>query len=271
MEHPDPPSSILPGAGDEFEWRATSAGPALVCRPLDRYAPHLFTTREWRLGTSAVDHREAGWHDVADAVHVDPARLARAHQVHGHAVVIRRRGDADGERPPLPDADILISNDSSTALAIQTADCVPLLLADRRTGAVAAAHAGWRGLAAGAPRAAVRAMHDAFGTTPADIVAAIGPSISAANYEVDAAVRSAFAAAGATDPQLETWFLAGRRPDHWQFDGWRSAVDQLADAGVPRAAVHVAGLCSFEHRQLCSYRRDGTGAGRMAAAIRARR
>src|SRR5262245_33420603 len=211
--------AILPALRDDFEWRATSAGPPLVCRSFDRHAQHVFTTREWRLGTSAVEDREAGWPDVANAVQVDPSDLARAHQVHGHAVVVRRQGDADGERASLPDADILISTDASIALAIQTADCVPLLLADRRTGAVGAAHAGWRGLAAGVPGVAVRTMHDAFGTTPSDIVVAVGPSIGAANYEVDAAVRSAFVAAGATASQLETWFLLGRRPDHWQFDG----------------------------------------------------
>jgi len=271
MERPDPSRAVPPTAGDDFHWRATSAGLTLVCRPLERLARHFFTTREWRLGTAGPDDRDAGWRDVADAMQVDPSRLARAHQVHGRAVVLRRRGGEDGGWPSLPDADILISNDLSASLAIQTADCVPLLLADGRTGAVGAAHAGWRGLAAGVPGVAVRAMHDAFGTSPSDIVAAIGPSISAEHYEVDAAVRSAFEAAGATGPQVASWFLAGGRPGHWQFDGWRSAVELLEEEGVPRASIHVAGLCTFAHRQLCSYRRDGTGAGRIAAAIRAGR
>ncbi|HJZ72179.1 MAG TPA: peptidoglycan editing factor PgeF [Vicinamibacterales bacterium] len=270
MERPDPASAVPPAVGDDFEWRATSAGPTLVCRPLEGSAPHIFTTRDWRLGTSAAVDRDGGWGDVASAMLADPAHLARAHQVHGHAVVVRRPGDADSGSAELPDADILISNDPATAIAIQTADCVPLLLADRRTGAVAAAHAGWRGLAAGVPGVAVRAMREAFGTRPSDIVAAIGPSISAEHYEVDAAVRSAFDAAGASGPPLGAWFLAGRRPDRWQFDGGRSAVDQLENAGVPRARIHVAGLCTFAHLRLCSYRRDGKGAGRMAAAIRAR-
>jgi polyphenol oxidase len=271
MGLPDPSSDVPPSPGDDFEWRASPAGLMLVCRALERYASHLFTTREWRIGTSTIDDRDAGWRDIADAMHVVAAHLARAHQVHGNAVVIRRRGDGVGEQPSLPDADVLISNDPSTALAVQTADCVPLLIADRRTGAVGAAHAGWRGLAAGVPGVAVRAMHDAFDTTPADVVVAIGPSISAGNYEVDAAVRSAFEAAGVTEPQLARWFLPGTRPGHWQFDGWQSAADQLEAAGVPRAQVHVAGLCTAAQRQLCSYRRDGTRAGRIAAAIRPRR
>jgi YfiH family protein len=271
MGLPDPSSGVLPSPGDNFEWRASSKGLTLVCRALEPYASHLFTTRQWRLGRSASDDCDTGWRDVADAMHVDGAHLARAHQVHGNAIAIRRRGETVGEQQPLPDADVLISNDPATALAVQTADCVPLLIADRRTGCVAAAHAGWRGLAAGVPGVAVRAMHEVFDTTPADIVVAIGPSIRAENYEVDAAVRSAFETAGATEPQLARWFLPGERPGHWQFDGWRSAAEQLEEAGVPRAQIHLAGLCTAAHRQLCSYRRDGKGAGRIAAAIRARR
>src|SRR6185295_5461185 len=138
------------------------------------------------------------------------------------------------------------------------------------TRVVAAAHAGWRGLAAGVPGVAVRTLHDELGANPDDLIVAIGPSISAANYEVDAVVRSAFATAGATDAQLARWFLPGRRPDRWQFDGWRAGADQLEAAGVRRANIHIAGLCTCAHSQLCSYRRDGKGAGRIAGAIRAR-
>src|SRR5206468_6828508 len=139
----------------------------------------------------------------------------RLHQVHGSAVVVRRRGEEVRAAAPLPAADVAVSNDPSIAVAVQTADCVPLLLADRASGAVAAAHAGWRGLAAGVPAVAVTAMHDAFGAAPADIIAAIGPSISAENYEVDVAVRSGFEASGATERQLARWFVPGRRAGHW--------------------------------------------------------
>src|SRR5256885_12790733 len=110
-------------------------------------------------------------------------------------------------------------------------------MVDRRTGAVAAAHAGWRGLAARVPRAAVEALREAFGASAADVIVALGPSICSDNYEVDAAVRGAFEAASTTAAQLARWFLPGARPAHWQFDGWRAAVDQLTDAGVPAAQI----------------------------------
>jgi YfiH family protein len=267
---PESAADALPPPGDGFAWRASPAGPTLVCGALEPYAAHLFTTRAWRLGTAAAGDRDAGWQQVAEAMGVDAPHLAHLHQVHGGAVVVRRRGDDQVAGAPLADADILVSNDPSIALAIQSADCVPLLFADRAAGAVAAAHAGWRGLAADVPGIAIRAMRDAFGTLPANLVAAIGPSICADTYEVDAVVRSGFEAAGATERQLARWFLPGRRDAHWQFDGWQSAIDQLLDAGVPRAQIHAARLCTAAHPQFCSYRRDGTGAGRMAAAIRAR-
>jgi len=156
-------------------------------------------------------------------------------------------------------------------LAIQTADCVPLLFADRRTGVVAAAHAGWRGLAARVPEVTVRALGEAFGSRPADLIVAVGPSISAARYEVGAEVRDQFERGGFPDDQLARWFLPGTRAGHWQFDGWASARDQLAAVGVPADRIHSSDLCTAaEAGLLCSYRRDGKRAGRIAGAIRAR-
>jgi YfiH family protein len=146
---------------------------------------------------------------------------------------------------------------------------VPLLMADRATGAIAAAHAGWRGLAAGVPGAAVAALAHEFGSAPADLIAAVGPSISAERYEVGEEVRASFQSAGFSAAQLERWFRPAERADHWLFDGWRSVQDQLESAGLPEAQVHTAALCTATYPDLfCSYRRDGKGAGRIAAAIR---
>jgi YfiH family protein len=261
---------VLPKPNDAFAWVQATAGPALVCGALEPYAAHLFTTRAWPLGTAGDGNRAAAWADVAHALDADGEHLVRLHQVHGASyIACKRRDDA---RKSGSDADIVVSNDPSLALAIQTADCAPLLLADSRTGAVGAAHAGWRGLAAGVPRVAVGALADTFGSRPSDLVVAIGPSISAAKYEVDDVVRAAFVAAGHADAQLNRWFLDGTRPAHWQFDGWASARDQLETAGVPSAQIYVAGLCTASYPDILpSYRRDGKAAGRIAAAIRGRR
>jgi polyphenol oxidase len=261
---------MLPKPNDGFDWLQLAPGPALVCTALEPYAAHLFTTRQWPLGASADGNRAAAWAEVALALGADAAHLQRAHQVHGASVIVRRAGDLPHRDPPLPDGDILVSDDPAVVLAIQTADCVPLLLADRRTGAVAAAHAGWRGLAAGVPAAAVQALAREFASKPADLVAAIGPSISGPRYEVGAEVRERFARNGSSASERDRWFTPASRPNHWFFDGWACARDQLAASGVGVDAIQLAGLCTASLPDLlCSYRREGRAAGRIAAAIRA--
>ena len=260
----------LPKPNDGFGWLQLEEGPALVCSALAPYAATLFTTRPWRLGAGDDGHRTEAWGDVARALGVEAVQLQRAHQVHGNTVVVRRAGAPRTGDAPLPDADILVSNDPNSALSIQTADCVPLLIADPRTGAVAAAHAGWRGLAARVPAVAVQAMAREFGSKPADLIAAIGPSISGPRYEVGPEVGERFEANGFSRTDCDRWFAPASRPGHWWFDGWASTRDQLIAAGLAGEAIHLSGLCTASVPDLlCSYRRDGRAAGRMAAAIRA--
>jgi YfiH family protein len=254
---------------DGFEWRDTPAGPALVCLALEPHAAHLFTTRRWPLGSTPDGDRTSAWADVARALGADGSHLERAHQVHGASVVVRRAGDPPRDGAVLPEADIIVSDDPALVLSIQAADCVPLLIADRRTGAIAAAHAGWRGMAARVPEVAVLALSRAFGSRPVDLVAAIGPSISASRYEVGDEVRGHFMEAGCASPQLHRWFVPAKRPGAWYFDLWASAREQLEATGVPADGIHLAGLCTASHPDLlCSYRRDGKAAGRIAGAIR---
>src|SRR4051794_30758470 len=175
----DTNAMILPPVPAPFAWQSTSAGPALVCRALEPFAPHFFTTRAWTLGASRVDgSAPAAWEQVAAQLGARHG-LGRLHQIHGNRAV-----RATSPTGLLPQADILVTDEAELGVAVQAADCVPLLLADRRTGAVAAAHAGWRGMAARVPRAAVDAMRREFATRPEDLVAALGPSIGACCYEV---------------------------------------------------------------------------------------
>jgi hypothetical protein len=254
-----------------------------VCRALEPFASHFFTTRAWRLGSATAEEQEDAWADVAEAAGVRPDRLVRLRQVHGAAVVVVR-----GPRPPvaLPTADVVVTADTQSALAIQTADCVPLLIADRRTGAVAAAHAGWRGIAARVPHAATAALRREFGSQPDDLIAVIGPSIGTCCYEVGLDVRAAFVDAAFDADQISQWFTEAPRPtarnpsmpglpptrrsEHWYFDGPGAVRDQLLACGVPADRVYAADLCTASHPELCSYRRDGLRAGRLAAMIRPR-
>jgi hypothetical protein len=260
----------LPQPTGRFRWVQAVGGralpaPALVCEPLLPFAEHLFTTRGWRLGRAAAPASGDGWDEVAEAMGVAADRVSRLRQVHGHRVVV-----ASQETGPLPDADIVISNRTDLALAVQAADCVPLLIADTRTGAVAAAHSGWRGLAAGVPGETVAGLNREFGSRPGDLLAAIGPAIGQCCYEVGGDVREAMVRTFG-EPEASNWFTAGRTSGKWMFDTWASARAQLETAGVPVDRIFSAGLCTASHPDaFCSYRRDGAPAGRIAAVIRPR-
>ena len=261
---------MLPEPSAGFKWIQTGGAPALVCEALEPFAHHLFTTRNWTLGTRINVDPNPGWEELARAIGVETANLLRAKQVHGSTVLVHRAG-SDRRRDQLAEGDILLTDDRSMAVAVQTADCVPVLIADRRTGTVAAAHAGWRGLAAQVPRVTVEAMQREFGSRAGDLVVAIGPAISGPRYEVGPDVRARFEQAGGASEDLARWFSTAERQGHWYFGGSRAARDQLIAAGVAAAQVHDAALCTSSHPDVfCSYRRDGGAAGRIAGVIRRR-
>jgi hypothetical protein len=275
-------TSDRPQPGDGFEWIQSGGGLALVCRPLALFAPHFFTTRSWRLGVRVPGRDDEAWAEVAAGLDVDPPHLVRARQVHGRAVLVAGH---DMDVPVRRDADIIISRRADVGLAVQVADCVPLLISDRRTGAVAAAHAGWRGMASGVPSTVVNAMAREFGSLPDDLLVALGPSVGACCYEVGIDLRRQFEASGFTSDQIARWFFdtpqpragnptmpgvqANGRRDHWFFDGWAATCDMLTEAGVPAGNIFSASLCTASHPDLlCSFRREGPPAGRLAGAIR---
>jgi len=174
-----------------------------------------------------------------------PPRWLR--QVHGTRVVLEPGGDE-------PEADAAVTRTPGTVLAILTADCLPVVLAARDGCVVGAAHAGWRGLAAGVLEATVGAMD-----VPADgLVAWLGPAAGPQAYEVGQEVFDAFVEA---DPQASVAFLA-TRPGHWRVDLYALARQRLAEAGV--RDVHGGNLCTISDSQrFFSHRRDQRG-GRMA-------
>jgi hypothetical protein len=171
-------------------------------------------------------------------------------QVHGTAVV-----DLDSATRAV-EADAAIARTPGRVCAVMTADCLPVLLADREGRAVGIAHAGWRGLAAGVIEAAVRAM----AASPGDLIAYIGPGIGPQHYEVGEDVRKAFverdAAAAAS--------FARHGDGKYLADLYALARSRLAAAGV--ASVYGGGFCTASERRFFSFRRDRT-TGRMASLV----
>jgi polyphenol oxidase len=257
----------LPAVPPSFRWTQQSWGAALQCTPLEAIAPHLFTTRQLAL-TGPDDLRR-----LAEAVGADEVRMLT--QVHGARVEVVRR---DQPRPAgRPEADGMISNDPASAIAVRAADCVPLLMADRKTGAVAAVHAGWRGTAARAAVAGLEALSREFGSKPEDVVVAIGPAIGSCCYEVGTELVDAFAAAGHERYLIDRWFLAAAPPrgsrerQPLRLDVAGANRDQLILAGVPEDQIHLAGLCTAMHLDvLTSYRAEKEKAERIAGVIRCR-
>jgi YfiH family protein len=260
---------FLPKPSGEFEWVQESWGAALRCRPLDAVAHHCFSTRELELEGVRGDGRTR-WQDLANTLGVELNALVRMRQVHCADVFEARRENGIWTFPirrsdsydDWPEADIAVSDDPDVALSVRAADCVPILLADRRTGAIAAIHAGWKGTAAGASMVAVQSLTSRFGTNPEDVIAAVGPSIGPCCYEVGPNLASHFA----SHAEAPRWFTRDARP---HLDLWSATRDQLASAGVPPQQIHLCALCTFDYPALFhSYRRDGRHAGRLVAAIR---
>ncbi len=167
-----------------------------------------------------------------------------------------RSGGWDEGRPELQ-ADAAVTAAPGTVLAVLTADCLPVVLAAMDGAEVAVAHAGWRGLAAGALEHTVSAMQ----TSPADIVAWLGPAAGPEAYEVGVEVHRAFIAddAGAAAAFVPT------RPGHWRVDLYALARRRLQAAGVHR--VHGGDQCTIgDAARFYSHRRDRC-TGRMATVV----
>jgi len=200
------------------------------------------------VGLGSGDNREAIAENRRRAVEaVAPgAALVTVHQIHSPEAVCAAAPWPDGARPQ---ADAIVTDRPGLALGILTADCTPVLLADRQAGVIAAAHAGWKGAFGGVIEATL-ALMERYGADRARIAAAVGPVIARKSYEVDEAFLRRFAEA---DPDNDRFFTPGR-PGHHQFDLEAYVLARLAAAGVTRA--EALGLDTYsEPERFFSYRR----------------
>jgi YfiH family protein len=171
--------------------------------------------------------------------------LATLRQIHSDYWV-----HADGHHGVLGEGDALITQTPGQLVAVKTADCIPVLIADPRTRSVAAIHAGWRGTAKRIAPKSLAGMAEAFGARPEDVHVAIGPGIGGCCYEVGPEVAEQFGKQGRVTLDLSD---LNRR--------------QLIEVGVNPERIYVADLCTACGEDFFSYRRDKTAAGRMISAI----
>jgi len=230
------------------------------------------------------DRVEANRKKFLAAVGAGKMPLVTLRQFHSDVVHLAAEPPAEA-----PNADALITSVPGLLLGVQTADCVPILLADTKRRVVAAIHAGWRGTLARIAVKTLGRMRMEFGTRASDVVAALGPAIGGGCYEVGAEVAQAFAM---QFPPASDWFdgpfeqLAHGEEPLWlpwltmmppghvpppprvQLDLRAANRWQLLDAGVPEKQIDVSDLCTACRTDLLfSYRHEGAKTGRMMAVI----
>lgn len=190
--------------------------------------------------------------------------LAAGKQV--HADHVEAIVSAPAGRPGhlyLPSADAVVTNIDGITLFSLHADCVPILLYDPRKRAIGLAHAGWKGTVLRIAGKTVRKMNETFGCQPADILAAVGPSIGPDCYEVGEDVVAA-ARKGLHDDEI----LVPRGDSKWSLDLWTANRLSLREAGVPSANIENGGICTHcHHDEFFSHRAEKGQAGRFGAFI----
>jgi YfiH family protein len=225
---------------------------------------HAFSTRrsdrnDFALGAGAASNPLVQMNRIRFVAAVGAVGwpVLKLKQVHSGVVRVMEDTSAAGEAV---EGDAAITSLPGVLLSVQTADCVPILLADSRVRAVAAVHAGWRGTAAHIVETTIRELQRQYGVPPADVIAAIGPHIGPCCYEVGEEVVEA----------VHESFAIERRQD-WPKPHLNLATanrEQLLSAGVSEARIEVSSLCTRCREDLFfSYRRDGVRTGHMLSII----
>jgi hypothetical protein len=238
---------------------------AIIQSPLLAGFPHGFTTRaggsssgpfeSLNLGGLVGDDPERVAENWSRLERETGLRFARVRQVHGARAV-----RADAPTHPLDEADVVVSRTAGVAACVAVADCVPVLLADPETGAVAAVHAGWRGTLALAAAEGVRALAREAGAPAGRLLAAVGPAIGPCCYEVSPDLARRF--------REELGPEAAREAAPPHLDLWRANAAILGAAGVPADRIDVLGRCTAcEREAFFSHRRDAGRTGRQVAFI----
>ncbi|MGE5751038.1 MAG: peptidoglycan editing factor PgeF, partial [Nitrospirota bacterium] len=200
---------------------------------------HAFTTRQGGLGARSNGIKLTDdWEALAEAFGVNPERLVTTNQVHGENIV--RVDGRNFKETKTVQADAMITNALDLAIGVETADCVPVLLFDPLTPAVGAVHAGWRSTVKRIVQKTVKKMQDEFGSNPARMIAAIGPTIGPECYEVDEPVMR---------PIRETFSLwkevaSTRGSDKWSLDLVKLNKLELVQVGLSEKNVNSLGLCT---------------------------
>jgi len=208
-----------------------------------------------------ADHVRENLRRAAHTLGLPPERLYVPRQVHGNAVLVLDRGHGPGVVAAAT-ADAIVSGEPQLGCAVRTADCVPILLADRESGRVAAIHAGWRGVVSHVVAATLERML-MLGSQPQALLGVIGPHISASAFEVGEDVAAQLASASSASQVVQR--ARGKKP---YVELAKIVSAQLVDAGLdPTQIEQIPGCTHGDAAWFFSHRRDGSASGRMLSAI----
>jgi polyphenol oxidase len=264
-------------SAEDFIRREFQGIPYYSCRAFENL-PHLrhgFSTRRGGaqdLNESSLNLANAPWDSPArvnenrmrflSALHLKDARLITLHQAHSNRVHIIEEISHQWNQS---EGDALITRAENIALAVKTADCLPVLIADPATNAIAAVHSGWRGTLSGVLPQTIREMRRAFGSAPANLLIAIGPGIRSCCFEVGHEVVELFDKAF---PGCDLAKAINARPGKFLLDLCGVLQIQLALAGVSPENRFDLGACTCcNTSEYFSYRAEGAASGRMMAVI----
>lgn len=197
--------------------------------------------------------------ELAEAMGVEPSKLFFPSQVHETRVLHVR---ADTPRTELMNTDALVTDECGICIAVMSADCVPILLWDKRNGVVAAIHSGWRGTVARILEKTLQYLRGKFGTQGIDLIAGIGPSVSQDFYEVGEEVIKNVRENFADSASL----LIEQPQNKAMLDLWKANKIQLLEFGVPEGQIEISDLCTVKNNEHFFSARKGD-AGRFAAGI----
>jgi polyphenol oxidase len=264
-------------SAEDFVRREFQGIPYYSCRAFENL-PHLrhgFSTRHGgapHVRESSLNLANASWDSPARvnenrrrlsaALQLHEAHLITLHQVHSNRVHIIEENSHQWKQS---EGDALITRGENLAIAVKTADCLPVLVADPAANVIAAIHSGWRGTLAGVLTQTVKEMKRSFGSAPENLLVAIGPGIRSCCFEVGQEVAELF------DKMFPGCDLArpiSARPEKFFLDLCGALRNQLNHAGVSAQNTFDMNACTCcNTREFFSYRAEGSASGRMMAVI----
>src|SRR6266542_2639433 len=264
-----------------FYWRELDGVRALVCASLEEDGfTNGFSTRLGGVSpTQETSLNLAGFNEDAPENILENRRrflnlfagtwtLAGCWQMHGTDVRLIKEAanakPADEARGDTIYCDAIVSDAPNVLAAVKTADCVPILMGDSKTGSFAAVHAGWRGTFAGILLYAIERLTKEYDSAPADLRGALGPAAAACCYEVGHEIIEGFKE---RFPRADDLFTPTRE-GHARIDLLKANRDQLISAGVNVERIHTAPLCTMDRTDLFfSYRREKTVHGKVGRLL----